>query len=117
MATMHIPQRQLLWWPPVLETEKAALAEKTFQQLSAQWHKETKHTSSLTKILLHPAYQKIIGMGPMALRFILQELATKPYHWFWALESITGENPVQPEHDFDQAVNAWLEWGRERGLI
>ena len=56
-------------------------------------------------------------MGPIAIKFILQELATKPYHWFWALESITGENPVHPDDDFDQAVEAWLRWGRERKLI
>ena len=118
MATMQIPQErwQLLWWQIPLETEKVSLAEKTFQDLTTKWRKETKHTSSLTKIILHPAYQQIIGMGPMAIKFILQELATKPYHWFWALEAITGENPVQPEDDFDQAVQAWLQWGRERSL-
>ena len=76
MATMQIPQErwQLLWWQTPLEAEKVSLAEKTFQELSAKWHKETKHTSSLTKIILHPAYQQIIGMGPMAIKFILQEL-------------------------------------------
>ncbi len=28
-----------------------------------------------------------------------------------------GEDPVKPEHNFDESVGAWLAWGRERGII
>jgi hypothetical protein len=113
----HYVERQKLWWQASWDVEQHTLAEIKFQELAAKWRKETKHTSSLTRIILHPAYQKIIGMGPVAIKFILQELQQKPLHWFWALESITGENPVQPEDDFDQAVEAWLQWGREHGFL
>lgn len=71
----------------------------------------TEHLSSTTKMILHRAYQQMIGLGPVALKFILQELQERPDYWFWALESISGENPVQPEDDFDGAVVAWLNWG------
>ena len=45
------------------------------------------------------------------------ELAIEPDHWFLALGEITGEDPVKPTHDFDSAVNAWLEWGKTKGII
>jgi hypothetical protein len=39
--------------------------------------------------------------------------------WFWALESITDENPVPPEAagKVRQMAQAWIDWGRGRGLI
>src|SRR6266542_5554893 len=103
----HYVQRQQLWWQAPFEIEQESWAEKKFQDLAQKWRKETKHISSLTKAILHPAYQRIIGMGPVAIKFILRELEERPHHWFWALESITGDNPVQPEDDFDGAVKAW----------
>jgi len=65
----------------------------------------------------HPAYQQIIALGPPVIPLILRELRERPDHWFWALNAITGEDPVGPEDDFDQAVEAWLRWGRERGYL
>ena len=50
--------------------------------------------SSITEIAMHPAYQQIIGMGSIAIPFIMRELENRPAHWFWALKSITGEDPV-----------------------
>jgi len=47
----------------------------------------------------------------------LLEIQEEPDHWFAALTAITGEGPVQPQHDFDEAVEAWLEWGRQKGII
>jgi hypothetical protein len=44
-------------------------------------------------------------------------MQAEPDYRFAALTAITGENPVKPEHDFDEAVNAWVGWGRERGII
>ena len=38
---------------------------------------------------------------------------------FWALEAITGENPV-PAADrgkVQKMADAWVAWGREQGLI
>jgi len=69
-----------------------------------------------------------IGLGPYIYASIvlqlltivypkLEELQKEPDHWFEALSAITGEDPVKPEDDFDQAVDAWLEWGRQRRII
>jgi hypothetical protein len=88
-----------------------------FNRLALQWARETRHVSSVTKLSLHPAYQQIIGMGPAAVPLILQRLMNSGGHWLWALNAITGEDPPPTDATFDEAVQAWLTWGRERGHL
>ena len=76
----------------------------------------------MTRMLSHRSYLGIIGLAARAdrhevERLLLEELQKEPDHWFEALSAITGEDPVKPEDDFDQAVDAWLEWGRQRRII
>lgn len=73
--------------------------------------------SSITKKIKHPAYQEIITMGEEVIPFILEELSREPNHWFYALTVMTKADPVSPEDNFQQAVEAWLNWGREQGYI
>jgi hypothetical protein len=93
------------------------VSSQRFEQLAAQWRRETRHLSLMSDIVLNSAYQQIIGMGQPAIALILQDLKQQPDHWFWALRSITGENPIQPEHRgrVPQMAEAWLEWGRQHG--
>ncbi len=42
-------------------------------------------------------HQQLIGMGPVVVPLILEELRREPEFWFWALEAITNEQPVPPE--------------------
>jgi hypothetical protein len=90
-----------------------------FLTLKKEWEDNTVYLSSMTKIVMHPAYQQIIGMGRVAIPLILSALGKKPDHWFWALRSITGEDPVLPEHRgrLKQMTEDWLKWGRENGYI
>ncbi len=92
--------------------------DKKFFSLSNIWKEETLHLSSITDICTHPAYQQIIGMGVSVLPFIINELKNSPNHWFWALKSITGEDPV-PEADrgnINKMTIAWIEWASKRGF-
>lgn len=90
-----------------------------FQMLKAEWEIETAHLSSITAIAMHPAYQQIIGMGPIVIPFILSEMKNKPGHWFWALKSIAGHDPVLPEYRgrIKQMTEVWLRWGKEQGYL
>ena len=90
-----------------------------FHQLADRWRADTRFSSSTTEIVTHPAYQRIIGFGPSAIPLILTELEKKPEHWFWALSSLTGENPVAAEDvgRLPAMAVAWLKWGRENGWI
>lgn len=96
---------------PLQEAEK-------FHSLAETWRHDVRMTSSLTDMILHPAYQRIIGMGAAAVPFLLRELERKPDHWFWALTAITGADPVSPEDRgrLKKMAEAWLRWGKEQGL-
>lgn len=97
---------------------QATLAIK-FHMLKTSWESETAYLSSITDMAIHLAYQQIIGMGYDAVPLILHEMEKKPNYWFWALISITGEDPVAPEHkgDMEKMTDAWLSWGREQGYL
>ena len=88
-----------------------------FLTLKARWESETAVLSSISEIAMHPAYQQIIGMGATAIPLILSEMRKKTGHWFWALKSITGEDPVKPEHRgrIKEMTEAWLRWGKKQG--
>lgn len=99
----------------------AALADSqaVFAELANTWRRETAVMSSVTEMAMHPAYQRIIGMGAAALPLIFRELSRQPDHWFWALATITGENPVPPEEagDILRMTQRWLQFARERGYL
>ncbi len=88
-----------------------------FNTLKTEWENSTAPLSSITEIVLHPAYRQIIGMGAVVIPFILAELKLKPAHWFWALKAVTGEDPVLPEQRgrMNEMTEAWLRWGRKQG--
>ena len=90
-----------------------------FEELALTWSAGTAHLSSPGKLIEHPAYRQIIGLGPSVLPLILRDLQETGRFWFPALGAITGENPV-PDHaagDVERMTDAWLQWGRANGLI
>ncbi len=91
--------------------------ERKFKELTAQWKSDVGFTSSVTRMAQHPAYEKIIGMGPKAVPLLLRELERDPDHWFWALKAITGEDPVPvgSRGKLREMCEAWLAWGRDKG--
>lgn len=91
--------------------------EEQFRALSGTWLFETRHLSSVTEISVHPAYQRIIGMGPVVVPLILRELERAPNHWFWALRAITGQDPVKAEDRgrVKKMAEAWIAWARSNG--
>jgi hypothetical protein len=91
--------------------------EQRFRELAARWRKDTAYLSSTSDIATHPAYQQLIGMGQAALPFIFAELRVRPEHWFWALRSITGEDPVPAEArgNVPKMTAAWLHWAGQHG--
>ncbi|MEJ7593845.1 MAG: hypothetical protein WKF77_20080 [Planctomycetaceae bacterium] len=90
-----------------------------FTALRDDWKSKTRHLSNTGQISLVFSYQSIIGMGPAVVPLILAELEREPDHWFWALEAITGENPVNKDDagNIEASANAWVEWGRQNGQL
>jgi hypothetical protein len=88
-----------------------------FNSLAQQWERERPHGADVFEMVTHPTYQRIIGMGPDIVPFLLGELERKPGHWFWALHAITGANPVPPESqgNLKDMAKAWIDWGKKQG--
>ena len=89
-----------------------------FKELTRKWHEERGATSSTQDILLSHAYQSIIGMGPKAVPLILAQMESEgddPDQWFWALQVLTGANPVSEddEGDFQAMARTWIGWARK----
>ena len=104
----------------VEEKTKADAAERRFNKLAKAWKSETELLSKVTKKILHPAYQKIIGMGEPAIPLILKDLSENgPDDWFWALTAITDENPITEEiaGNMVAMTEAWLRWGKKAGYL
>src|SRR5438132_14417997 len=59
--------------------------ERTFRELAERWRADTAVTSSSTELVLHPAYQRIIGLGAAVLPVLFRELQERPAHWLRAL--------------------------------
>lgn len=99
--------------------ELAEPLQDRFQKLKDDWKSQTRHLSNSAQIALVFSYQQIIGMGIQAVPMILNELRREPDQWFWALEAITGENPVPQSDVGDVAAmsRAWIRWGTKNRLI
>jgi hypothetical protein len=93
--------------------------EQTFNELAKQWKEETINLSSTERIVLHTAYQEIIGLGPNVIPLVLKELEKEPRLWFWALRMLTRKNPVSENilGNLKAMQKAWLDWGRVNGLM
>ena len=112
---LHNLKQQNLSSTPIAAQE----LEVTFNHLVQQWQTETRFLSSTHQMVLHPAYQQIIGMGEAVVPLLLRELEKKSGRWFWALKSITREDPVSPDTRgrTQEMIKVWLDWGRAKGQL
>jgi hypothetical protein len=89
-----------------------------FIRLKDEWKDRSRFLSNTAQMAMLKPYQRIIGMGRPAVPLILEELRREPDQWFWALESITDENPVPAADAGDVLLmsEAWIRWGMREGL-
>jgi len=92
--------------------------KKRFNFYSSIWKNETIFFSSISEITNNAAYRSIIGLGKDVLPFIIEDLKTNDNHWFYALEALTGKNPIKENHKGIVMLmkNDWLEWAKENNL-
>jgi hypothetical protein len=87
-----------------------------FRELAREWRAATGISSNLQRKVLHDAYQRIIGLGPQVVPYILDDLRNRPDHWSWALTAIVGQDHAAGATTMAAAAQAWLEWGRGLGI-
>jgi hypothetical protein len=89
--------------------------QEKFRRLADTWREETFVSSSLTTLLTHPAYLRILAMGKRALPLILADLRDRGGYWFMALDYIVDEdaNPITEDIRYTpkKMKEAWIEWG------
>lgn len=118
---LRVSTRAFSWSELHHELPDSSLRDR-FQRLVKEWKVQRGFSSSITEGALCPAYQKIIGMGQPAVPLILGQLEAEgddPDQWFWALNAITGRQPVREEEqgDFVKMAHIWLGWGRHKGYV
>lgn len=93
--------------------------DQKFARLADKWKKESAHLSSIERMAQLPSYQAIISMGAEVVPLLLKELQKEPDHWFWALHTITQEDPANGQGTMRIAdlTALWIEWGRQKGLL
>jgi hypothetical protein len=93
--------------------------ERRFRELADEWQAAVVPLSSTTARVQHPAYREIIALGPAVVPLLLRELERRPDHWFAALRSLTGADPVAPADrgHLGRMAEAWIRWGKERGYL
>jgi hypothetical protein len=113
----------LAWFsePEILlvHDERAERLRPEFEKLAKQWKRETSIAGSLSKIVIHPAYQRIMAMGPEVIPLILRDLSESPAHWFWAMHNLVpkGSDPAEGATTIKDATRAWLDWGKREGYL
>lgn len=92
---------------------------RKFIKLRDKWKEETLFVSSGTSIISNSAYKEIIGIGNLAIPWIIRELTKNDDHWFFALEQITGHNPIEKENigKVKKMKEDWLNWASENDYV
>jgi hypothetical protein len=103
---------------PSLVRPEASIQER-FRRLADEWKAQSRYLSNAAQMAMLKPYQRIIGLGPPVVPLILDELRREPDQWFWALESITEQNPVPPEAmgKVRLMAQAWIDWGKQQGYV
>lgn len=96
--------------------------EIIFNGLARNWREATggfslnmrRYTHETYQVLMHTLEkEKVEDVVPL----ILRELQQRPDMWFEALKSLTKENPAKESKTFNEAVKAWLDWGKRKSYI
>jgi hypothetical protein len=98
----------------IQEMYKKQLGTK-FDLYSGIWKTETMFSSNSSEITNNSAYRSIIGLGKDIIPFIIEDLKQSENHWFYALELLTGENPIKSEHRgiINLMKSDWLNWAKK----
>jgi hypothetical protein len=96
--------------------------EIIFKGLAKNWREATGGFSLNMRRYTHETYQVLIHTlkredAKDVVPLILRELQQRPDMWFEALKTITQENPGKDSKTFDDAVRAWLNWGKVKRYI
>lgn len=113
-----------MWEMPSREAEVGVLEPEVslgenFLRLAADWSDNTRHVSSINDLTSYPSYQEIIALGWDVVPLLLKDLQENKRFWFPALYAITKVRPFDPSDAGNgrRMTDAWIKWGKRKGLI
>ena len=91
---------------------------KSFEDLVLEWKNDTRGLSSISEIVMHPAYQTILARGKDVLPEILHDLQKNGGVWFHALYYLADQyDAAAGTKTIADATAAWIEWGYKNNYI
>lgn len=94
-------------------------SDPEIQLYKYEWLDSSRYSSNTFPTTDHPAYLKILSYGDLIIPLLLNDMREHQTHWFFALNDLTGINPVRPENrgNIDRMINDWLAWGAQAGYL
>lgn len=81
---------------------------RRFYNYYHSWVNETTFLSSVTDIISHKDFQRIIAMGKIAIPYILDEIEANPSNLVWALNLICKERISEKQLTIKEACKLWV---------
>jgi len=86
-----------------------------FKALAQEWAdhcKRVRFSSRTSDYLNHPAYAKLVQLGPQAIPQIMERYPIDDLFWEFVLQEITGVQMIEDPDDFSpsEVKRRWLEW-------
>ena len=96
-----------------------SMAQREFELLYARWKKDTLNLSSVSAIVGHPDYQRMIEMGEPIVHLLLHKLIEGGALCCTALSEITNTELITEETagDVPKMQSAWIRWAMKNGYL
>ena len=89
-----------------------------FDHLARQWLSDTRYSSSSRQMKDHPAFDVLVGMGPIAVEEIILRMKRGQLYqnWFLLLKALAGEDPVPTQYRgvVPEMAQAWIAWAEKK---
>ena len=113
-----VAQSALAKGTPPEAVSDAIEVRSSFRRLFDVWDRDTFIHSCPDEIYGHWAYAQILRLGEPAIPYMLGEMQRGRSKLVMALDSITGESPVQVSKPTTEDVTAaWMDWGEAKGYV
>lgn len=98
-------------------TERNEDLQVEFDRLAQEATDASHFDSTLRLLLEHPSYLRILEMGPAAVPMVLRRMEEERGHWFHAMMTLTGANPIPfaARGRVPEMNRVWLEWAKDNG--
>lgn len=116
---LYDPHESVLANSIYAKNEFEASIYNEFESLKEDWLAGIRFDSGYHNLVNHPSYLKIISMGEIIIPILVRDMINNRIPWFYALEDITGEDPIREESigRLDELIQDWTDWAEENSYV